>query len=287
MNENGTVEAIEPDIETTPEAGGLIATSRESVEDLYYLADNIEKMISAQNKIRLAVLKLAQPGDWVTFGKEDKEKAEIGFAGALRIGSTLGVSFTNWESKKETGRDDIGEWYRWEFECDSVFRGRIVRVYGRAGSRDKFFGKDKGEFKEIHDIDEGNIKMAARRAAMKEGVKVLFGLHHMDPTYLKANGVKLASAGGYAFKSTDEKAAETQNITEIIKDAILAKSGKKANGQAWNLYKITMADGSELATFSDTEHKKAVEFVKSGQVAQVNFKINDKGSKVIESIIGF
>src|SRR3990167_6591528 len=141
MNDNGAVDVLEPELEAGPEASGLVVTSKTAVEDTLYIADNIEKLIDAQNRIRAAVMKLAQPGDWVLFGEKEKGKAEIGFAGAMRIGSVLGVNFTNWEAKKEIGRDEIGEWYRWEFEADVSSRGRNVRVYGRASSRDKFLGK--------------------------------------------------------------------------------------------------------------------------------------------------
>lgn len=200
-NDTKDLEVVEDEIEAGPEAGGLVSAGvNAGVADQLYLAENINKMIDAQNRIRIAILGLAQPGDWVIFGGKDTQKAEIGFAGSARIASTLGISFTNWTGIKQTGTDEKGEWYRWEFECDASMGKRMVRVYGRAGSRDKFFGKKDGEFKPLHDVDEGNVKMAARRAAMKEGTKVICGLHHMDPEFLISKGVKLTSAGGYEFK---------------------------------------------------------------------------------------
>lgn len=287
--ETNELEMEEPEIETGPEVGGLVApASKQSVEDMYFLADNIEKMIAAQNKIRMAVLKLAQPGDWVLFGKDEKKneagKAEIGFAGALRIGSTLGVSFTNWEAKRETGRDEIGEWFRWEFECDAIFRGRSIRVYGRAGSRDKFFGKAYGEYKLLQDVDEGNIKVSARRGAMKEGIKCLFGLHHMDPDFLRTNGIKLDSAGGHSFKGQEQSAEDAKAVTVQIESAVLEKSGTTKAGKPWTIYKIVDAEGGVYFTFSATMFNDAVAAVKNKNTVTITYSVDDRGKNKLESL---
>ena len=256
------IEPIDEVIETEPESGGLVSAGvNAGVADQLYLAENIHKMIEAQNKIRIAILGLAQPGDWVIFGKDDKAKAEIGFAGAARIASTLGISYTNWTASKEKGTDEKGEWYRWEFECDAVIGKRLIRVYGRAGSRDKFFGKQDGEYKALHDVDEGNIKQAARRAAMKEGTKVLCGLHHMDPEFLKTKGVKLSSASGYSFKGKEESAAEAETASVVVEN-VTVKQGTAKNGKTWTKYTVTDSEGVAYSTFSETmatEAKKAKE----------------------------
>lgn len=270
-------EVIETDLETGPDAAGVIkAEDGFAFEQQIALADNMGKLVEAQNKIRLALLSLAQPGDWVVFGDADKAKAEIGFAGSMRIGSTLGISFTDFEARKETGVDEIGPWYRWEVECAANYRGREVRLYGRAGSRDKFFGKARGEFKKLQDVDEGNIKMAARRAAMKEGVKVLFGLHHMDPEYLKKNGVQLESAGGYSFKDQEQKAAETSEAKGVKIDIITQKVGDK-----WTKFTITAA-GVSFGTFDKKIADIAKTAKESGGSVDITYKFTEKyGNEII------
>ena len=54
---------------------------------------------------------------------------------------------------------------------------------------------------------------------MKEGVKVLMGLHHMDPAELEAAGLKMESAGGYEFKDNEGKALEGDSVTTKIDSA--------------------------------------------------------------------
>lgn len=282
--ENKDIEILKNEIEPTPQSGGIVpAESQDQINELIKFAENITQIIESQNKIRMAILKLTQPADWIVFGKI----AELGFAAANRIGSTLGVSYCDWSSEKINGSDEKGSWYRWEYQCTASFRGRSIRVYGRYSSRDKFLGKKDGMFRELYDVDEGNIKMAAMRAAKKEGVKDLFGLHHLDFEHLKKYGIDLSSAGGHDFKNKDQQVEATQVINEKIKDERLEKSGKRKDGSTWNLYKITSESGVELFTFSDTERKKAMEAIKNELVANISYTINDKGSKVVDSIVTF
>lgn len=265
-------EVVEEEIETGPEAGGLIkAPQMGSMDGVLNLAQNIDKIVEAKNKIRAGILKLAQPGDWTLFGEEGKpQKAEIGFAGSQRIGSTLGMSFTNWSSSKERGTDEKGDWFRWEFEADCTWNGITIRVYGRAGSRDKFFGKARGEWKPLHDVDEGNIKIAARRACMKEGVKCQLGLHHMDPDFLKQYGIKLEAAGGHSFSNASAQSQDVQTVTVGIEDVTVKKTEK------WTKYTIKDSEGVAYTTFSESFAKVAKDCKEFKTKATISFKVDPK-----------
>ena len=284
-NQIEEIEPMEAEIEAENEETGLVKTTKESIDSMLALAENIDRLIDAQNKIRAAIMKLAQPGDWVMFGKKgDGGKAEIGFAGCMRIASTLGVNLTNWTHSKELNRDEIGEYYRHEYECDVSYRGRLVRVFGRASSRDKFLGKVKGEYRPLSEIDEGNIKMIARRSAMKEGTKILFGLHHMDPTFVEKYGIKLENVAGYSFKSQEEQVDATAALVVVVADSVLHKEGKSASGRIWKLYKISSAEGDEFFTFSSIFHDTALKAKAQKLQASVSYKVDDKGSKKITAI---
>jgi hypothetical protein len=276
MSEGQELAEVEmPEIETTPEAGGMVQIqSKDQVTDLLYFAENVNAIIDAQNKIRMAILRLTQPADWTLFG----EKAEIGFAPANRIGSTLGVSYVSWSAEKVVGTDEKGTWYRWEYQCDAVHGKRTIRVYGRAGSRDKFFGKAHGELRELHDIDEGNIKMAAMRAAKKEGVKDLFGLHHMDPDELKKFGIKLEKAGGHNFQSRDAQgkdAAELKTLTGNVE-----KVTQKLTKNNKTIYTVHMAEGDKFDTWSETDAKVAKASIADKKQITVEYTTNQYGNNV-------
>jgi hypothetical protein len=273
--EKKEIEAIIPEIETGPQAGGLISTSKQSVEDIQFLADNIDKIITAHNKIRLCILKLAQPGDWSKWG----DTGEIGFAGANRIGATLGVNYTNWSSEKLTGHDDLGDWYRWEMQCDATFRSQTIRVYGRFGSRDKFLGFDHGKWRELHEINEGNIKIAAMRAAKKEGVKDLFGLHGMDVKFLESNGIKLESAGGYDHKDRDTKAGEQQAVTVSV-EKIMQKSNKPGEKE-WTKFTIFDSEGGSFSTFDRKIAEAAKATIGTKQTATIDYTTSKYGNEIV------
>ncbi len=178
---------------------------------LDFVANNIEKFVEAKQKIWQAILKLAKPGDWVVFESEDKNSPTgkrsvvcLTGAGADRIASALGISFMNWKEQKEEGEDSKGVWYRYWFEVDVVFGGRIIKAIGRAGSRDKFFGYVHGQLKELSDIDESNIKIAAYHNAMKEGVKLILGLRNIPLEEFKKYNIELIYARKVELKQKQQ-----------------------------------------------------------------------------------
>jgi hypothetical protein len=280
MAEEKTIQETEDAEIEGGEAGELTVLEPKDQAILWeQVAANAEKMFEAKKKIWRLILNIAKPGDWMVFASKDRRKASIGYAGALRIASMIGISFVDWSKEKETGRDDKGEWYRYDMECTAVLGNRKVRVYGRAGSRDKFFGTISGEFKELYQINEGDVRMAAWHNVQKEGVRALLGLHAIPPEELEAAGVKLDTAGSYAFKSKDEKAAETQ-VAKIKVGSITSRDGKSAKG-AWTKYTIKSVTGEGYSTFSKTVAEEAKKAQDLGLAVNINYNISDFGNEII------
>lgn len=180
------------------------------LKQLDFVANNIDRFVTAQDKIWRAILKIAKEGDWVIFGDDRKESVCLSGPGAERIASRIGVSFNNWQEKKDKGSDEKGDWYRYWFECDASFGGRTVRAIGRASSRDKFFGRANGQWKELSDIPEDNIRMAAFRGAMKEGVRILFGLRNIPKEEFLKAGIPLINTSGHKFQNKNTSAPENK-----------------------------------------------------------------------------
>jgi len=149
-------------------------------------------------------------------------------------------------SAKEKGLDDKGEWYRWEFEADATLNRKTIRFMGRAGSRDKFFGKANGELKIISDISEGDIKMAARRAVIKEAVRSMLGLRHIPLDMLTGLGVKVAEAKGHTFgnKTTAATDDDKKRQLELGKWLLDLCAGDKEQAQK-TLEHITEFKGND------------------------------------------
>lgn len=277
-----TMEVAEKEDIEGAAAGALLPLGGdEQLFALETIAKNADRMIAAKQKVWNVLLKIAKPGDWTVFGSQGKQKAELGHGGAMRYAAFLGISFTNWSAEKATGTDEKGQWYRWDYECDTVFAGRTIRTYGRAGSRDKFFGKEHGEYKELHDVDEGNLKIAARRAAMKEGVKTLLGLHHIPPAELEAAGVKMGSASGYDFKSDEEKktdGAELKTLTANIEK--VTQRLVKVKGKDTPVYTIHATDGDKFDTWSETDAKVAKASMEDKKSVTIGYITNQYGNNI-------
>ncbi len=199
---------------TNGESKGLIPKEEVGGDTRYlshldFVSNNVDKFVDAKHKIWSAVLRLAKNGDWVVFGEGEKARACLSGAGADRIASSIGISFTNWTDRKEEGEDDKGKWYRYWFECDASFGGRVIKALGRSGSRDKFFGKAYGKLKELSEIDESNIRMAAFHNTMKEGVKILLGLRNIPVDELEKAGIQLQYANKVSFEKKEEPNKDT------------------------------------------------------------------------------
>lgn len=197
------------EIETEPEITTALTYSEDNLKHLETTANGIERFVAAYMKIQNVILKLAKPGDWVIFKHGNEEVACIGGAGTERIAAALGISFIDWKEKKETNKDEKGlEFYVWWHTCTVVFGNRKIEVVGRFGSRNKLLGKKDGVWRPLSEIDETDIKMASRRNAMKEGVRIMLGLRSIPVEELKKAGISLAYATKVDFKSdvkTDKK----------------------------------------------------------------------------------
>lgn len=246
------------------------------------VAANAEKMVEAKKKIWKLILTIAKPGDWMVFESRDRRKASIGFAGALRIASMIGISFVDWSKEKVIGKDEKGDFYRYDMECTAVLGNRKVRVYGRAGSRDKFFGLAGGEFKELHQINEGDIRMAAWHNVQKEGVRSILGLHAIPPEELETAGIKLEGAGSYGFKNKDQKAAETPETKETtIKIGAITQKDGKTGGKAWKKYTIKAVSGEGYGTFSQTIADTAKDAQIQGLGVKIGYTTNGYGNDIL------
>lgn len=203
------------EIEPEPEQTTALIYNEDNLKHLENVADGIERFVSAQIKIQNVILRLAKPGDWVIFG----DTACISGAGTERIAAALGISFIDWKDKKEISKDEKGELYIWWHTCMVVFGNRKIEVAGRFGSRNKLLGKKDGKWRPLSEIDESDIKMASRRNAMKEGVRVILGLRNIPIEELRKAGVVLSQSTHVEYKEKKAEPPKQEKTAEdILKD---------------------------------------------------------------------
>lgn len=292
--EDTTVENLPIEAETFQPLAG-----NDKYQNLLDVADKIEAVGKACDKIRRFVLGRALQGDWVRFGTEGKPGfLELSGAGSFRIASILGISWTKWKSWKEQGTDTKGAWYTWWYECHVGFGNRVIEcVQGRAGSRDKFFGyTSEAGWKELSDVRESDIQVAARRNAMKEGVKLMLGLLHIPEESAASLGLPSHVVRGHTFGKNQAPAAaaasadspktdaapasnpEHQKTTITIKD-VTVKSGKTGN-TSWNRYCIISDNDARFTTFDANLAQTAKEAKASGSQIDIEFTTGQYGNEI-------
>jgi len=276
------------------EAEVVTAMSLNSQEwDLIERSKHLDELEAAYDKFRRFALRRALAGDWVKFGEGDKQKLELTGAGSERIAVVLGVSFSDFDSWKEEGEDEKGKYYYWWYKCKATMGKRSIVVEGRAGTRDKFFGYAYGNWKDLPDINEGNIRTAARRNCMKEGVKIHMGLRHITPAEGKALGLDLSKVPGWEFK-TETKDKKTNGSSSSTKKETKKKAPEGETGKAkiriekfwteargkWTLNLAEGSDGVTYQTFDKDDAKKlrALE----GSMAEISWEKNPKYGMTIQ-----
>ena len=224
--EDKQLEAVEADIETMPEEE-FDQTESELAEShmnhVIAISNKIDAYAKATDTIINAIIKRSFAGDWVCHAREgeptEKQKANIGAAGAERIARFLGIREANWKDHGKQWSEDHKH-YSYSYSADFTFAGRTVHATGIAGTRDVFFSKEHGKMKPIEDIDEDDIRKAAFRGCRKEGVRTLLGIRSIPVLKLKELGYDtgLISFAGFQKKGTilsqDEKKADDQGLVK-------------------------------------------------------------------------
>lgn len=284
-------EVIEQEGEKELEIAPQVQLNATKFDAIIAFSERTEKIGRALDNIRNFVLGRAFPGDWVRFG----EKLELSGPAAERVISSLAlmgvsVSFTGWKYWKDTGTDKNGEWFTWWYQADVDIAGLHVEgVQGRAGSRDKFFGYEKGAFKDLGDVKEADIRMAARRGVIKEGIKMAMGLRSvpfehaaklgLDPAKIKT--VEYASGGSTSAASTPAAAAGT----ELGIKSVSVRTINKKDGTKGEVFVVEDERGTKYETFSESIAAAAKVLMESKGKAIFAHTPNGKFAPKLNSLI--
>lgn len=272
------------DLEVVP-SSELEAFGSDAVQRIIALSEQVEPLGKALDKIRTFILGRALPGDFVEFkGDEGGEPyIELVGAGADRIAATVGISFVDWNDWKEAGTDEIGAWYNWYYRCRATFQGRSVEVVGRAGSRDKFFGFAYGKFKDLSEVKEGDIRTAARRNCMKEGVKVMLGLRRIPKSSAATMGLDLSKLKSVEFgskKSGTTAKGETKSFVDTVLDVIVKRDvPAKGEKRGYKILSIKFPGGRAVDTFDEKLAQNAKEL--KGKSALVHYTEGQYGLELV------
>lgn len=255
------------------------------------VASKMDSYAKAMDTILNHIIKRSYVGDWVCHAKandkpEDK-KANIGSAAAERIASFLGIQERDWSPGVKVMSED-GKSYTWQFDADFGFGKRWIHAIGRASSKDKFFGFAKGEWKELDEIKEDDIRMAAFRNTRKEGVRALLGLRSVPLTKLRELGYDIDKVRMANFedrgKLLDDKTKEVNKDTGMASKVIIvatmeATSGvSKSTNKPWRRVTVKDTDGTNWIMWAG-EGSKREAILRDSAESKAEIKVHFQTSK--------
>lgn len=247
-----SVTVIEPP--QTPDQMDMVIAISKKIEDFGKAVDTIHG----------AIIKRAFPGGWVCHWKpdvpEEEQVANMGAAEAERIALFLGIQETNWIGPIKEWSEDHKS-YSYRTEADFSFGKRTIHVISSAGTKDKFFGYAYGQWKELEDVREDDIKKASFRGARKDGVRTLTGTRNIPLGKLKQLGLDISRVNivGHSAKMSDtvKKTAGSDGLVwkEIKVSSINKKSESKDPKKPWTLW--TVSDGKlTYSMFANPDSKR-------------------------------
>ncbi len=171
------------------------------------------------------------PTDWKLFDT----KMALNAAGAERVARMFPIKISDFVCEGRTDfEDEQGKGYRYVYSCRAQLKGRVLYSTGTYSTRDKFLGSRGGEWRDLADINENDIRMAAYRRCQGNAIRALLGIRNIpvvewerimkatgqDGSQAAADGVPYAKGTkGGTSKDDSAKQAEFAVVVYEIVDA--------------------------------------------------------------------
>ncbi len=226
-------EQVAPDYAPEAPAADLIRVEAEMDPDEYtrFLQAVAKNALAQREAIETILVTQSYAKDWKNFGN----KMALGSAGAERIARLFPIQLTEFKCLgKIDFEDEHGKGYRYVYECRGQLNNRVLYSTGTYSTRDKFLGFAHDEWKDLADINENDIRMAAYRRCQGNAIKALLGIRNIpveewtrimkmagqDGSQAAADGVPFASGTkGGTSKGDSAKQKELSEVVYEIVDA--------------------------------------------------------------------
>jgi len=302
MNDKTIVEteALEqPELEIIPTAPEPEMFAMDNVDMVVQIADRIEKYAAAMDTILRTIVKRAYVGDIVVHRDskkpDDDQRANFGAAAAERIAAFVGIQEKNWKGPVKEWSDDHKH-YTYLYEADFGFGNRWIHSIGKAGTRDKFFGKSKEGWKPLAEVQEDHIRTAAFRACRKEGVRQILGLRNIPVGKLQEMGFDVSRITSVDFESGSRKldtstAEKTESGTlkkKILVKSLEMKTGVTPAGKEWTRWDVYDRDNVKYAVFAPANSKRVQTLMEAkarDTEVEIEVKVKQQGEYTNYSIV--
>ena len=286
---NGEQEAIATESEVVPvslglEGGQITHMGADRLALAQEAAKNAQAMEDAYTKCIVAV---TFNNDWTKFG----EKSELDSAGAERFLKHFPIRIFNMTKQRKDWTDDSGKAYSWTYEATASMGDTQVQVSSTYGTRDKFKGYVAGEWRDVKDINEGDMMSAARHKCIGQAIRTLLGIRSMPTEMIEKLMGKIKSSDnrggtskaaqfdqGVQGGTSDEDRRHRTELGELLMEmcygdvdestkmlkefsSFTNKEGKKIEGKT----KREQLSGTRLAITLKTAKAKHAEWKKAEQ----------------------
>lgn len=185
-----------------------------------------EKKVDVLKRVLGAAIKRTNPHDWTSLN----DKPYLGGSGCEKIAPLFGVRMANVVNQRDEREDDKGRYYMYTFQGTFSWQGGSIEAIGACSSRDKFFGWDSGAkaYKELHDVDETNIKKAAYSNLMVNGITRLLGIRNLEWSDLEPFGITKEKVSKVEYNKGKETGGEKSSdfISEPQRKRLIAIASK-------------------------------------------------------------
>lgn len=243
------------------------------------IAEQVEKRVSAIQKIKLYALKLTNVYDWIDQGG----RPYLYGSGAEKVARMFGISWRINEPEKE----NLGEgYYMFTYKGFFSLGGAEVEAIGTRSSKDPFFKKYKWVGKErvelpASEIDPGDVKKSALTNCVSNGVGKLLGIRNLTYEELEsATGITKDMITKFTYKdksgSPSIKSEGSSEVSGVV-EKVEFKKGTNKSGKAYTMYMIHIA-GESYKTFSESFAKNAQKAREQGKTVNVSFTKSQYGN---------
>lgn len=142
--------------------------------DLDTAVQNAEKFVELQSKIRQMAVKVTSIFDWIDEGG----KPYLQEQGAQKIAMCFGISIQNVSCETDHNKDSKGDYIVYNYNGEAVWQGRVTPQLGTCSSRDKFFGRRKGELLPLTEVNLPDVRKKAYTNMLNRAIKSCLGLSY-------------------------------------------------------------------------------------------------------------
>ena len=216
----------------SPQLPAVVQDSQMVVsQDYDHALANFERREALFKKVLQVAISATTPKDWVN----QDGKPYLQSSGAERVAMRFGVVISDINQVKEDYTDAKGTYYVIKTTGRASFGQGEITAIVTCSSRDKFFGRARGELKALEDVDMANIMKKSYTNFTVNAITRLLGIRNLTWEELAKYGIRQEGSNQVSYKKQGAVATPPHTQTQSTPQSDAKKP----------YWKWTANDGSE------------------------------------------